>query len=258
VGHLPRRDYLDAIDSERRVLTLYLESDRLLRIADNSRQARTMERLRNELRGQIRQQLDGRRPFRGSVSVEIDLHATGVAQPPASPPSVKAYLDLLGKRGEKGLVYPDDERVCHLRVRRHASDHPINRAEPEDWLYMGSPRFPWGPATGVQARIVVRPLRLYVADFDRLFRRRDQIFGEPWGDSIGHDDEPNGSRFWARAWDDLNDNDRLDDLREEEFDDVNERGLYARGGFYDQSREMRAFREDRRTTDRRRASSSVD
>lgn len=82
----PRRDYLDAIDSERRALTLHLDSDRLLRTADNSRQARVMGRIRGELREQIRAQMLGRRAFRGPVSVEIDLHATGVSHPPTSPP----------------------------------------------------------------------------------------------------------------------------------------------------------------------------
>jgi hypothetical protein len=212
----PRRDYLDAVDSERRALTLRLDSDRLLRVPDNSKQARAMERIREELREQIRAQMVGRRAFRGPVSVEIDLHATGATQsPPASPPSVKAYLDLLGKRGEKGLVYPDDDLVRHLRVRRHASDHPIYRAQPEDWLHMDNPRFPWGPPTGVQVRIVVRSLRVYTADFDRLFRRRDQIFGEHERQPDWYDDEPEGARFWARGWDDLRDSDRLDELRAE-------------------------------------------
>lgn len=242
----PRRDYLDAVDSERRALTLHLDSNRLLRTGANSRQAaRAMDRIRGDLREQIRAQMVGRRAFRGQVSVEIDLHATGVGQPPTSPPSVKAYLDLLGKRGE-GLVYPDDALVCHLRVRRHAADHPINRAHPEDWLYMDAPRFPWGPAAGVQVRIVVRPLRVYITDYDRLFRRRDQIFSRHRRRSDWDDDEPEGARFWARGWDDLSDDDRLTELRKEDFDDANDRGLYAPNGLFDRSPEMAALRIDER------------
>lgn len=160
---------------------------------------------------------------------------------------MKAYLDLLGKRGERGLVYPDDDLVCCLRVRRHAPDHPINRAQPGDWLYMDAPRFPRGPTAGVQVRIVVRPLRVYIADHDRLFRRRDQIYGDRWGQPDWYDDKPEGARFWARGWDDLRDNDRLDELRKEDFDDANDRGLYAPGALFDHSPEMSAMRaEDRR------------
>lgn len=251
LAHQPRRDYLDAIDSERRVLRLRLTSELLLRKAERSnRQTRTMADLREVLRGQVREQMRGRRPFRRPVSVEIDLHATGMAQPPASPPSVKAYLDLLGKRGEPPLVYADDECVHHLRVRRHASDHPIARAEPEDWIHMDRPRLPWGPDQGVEVAITVRPLRTYIADYDRLFRRREQIFGEDlrrhrWDD----DDDRVGAGFWKEDWDDLHDDDRLRELRSEDADDRANRGLYAPGGLYDgwaHGQEMRMSERRRR------------
>ncbi len=250
VGYRPRRDYLDAIDSERRGLTLYLRSDRLLRIPETKSQARTMGRLRSDLREQIREQMKARRPFRRPVSVEIDLHATSVRQPPASPPSVKAYLDLLGKRGEQALVYRDDELVHHLRVRRHAPDHPILRAELEDWSYMRSAQFPWGPDDGVEARIVVRPLRLYTSDYDRLWERRDQVFDAARRYRWHHDDLA-GARFWNRQWDDERDDERLSELRREDRDDAADRGVYAPGGLFDASAEMRAMRlEDRRRRQR--------
>jgi hypothetical protein len=249
-GYRPRRDYLDAIDSERRSMTLYLRSDRLLRIPETKSQARTMGQLRSTLREQIREQMKGRGPFRRPVSVEIDLHATSVRQPPASPPSVKAYLDLLGKRGEQALVYRDDDLIHHLRVRRHAPDHPIHRAEPEDWSYIRSPQFPWGPADGVEARIVVKPLRLYTSDYDRLWQRRDQVFDDDRRHRWHHDD-PAGARFWARQWDDERDDERLSGLRQEDRDDANDRGLYAPGGLFDASAEMQAMRlEDRRRRQR--------
>jgi Holliday junction resolvase RusA-like endonuclease len=257
VGFQPRRDYLDAIDSERRSLTLYLRSDRLLRVAETGSQARVMGRLRRALRDQIREQMVGRRAFRGPVSVEIDLHATSVRQPPSSPPSVKAYLDLLGKRGEEGLVYPDDEVVRHLRVRRHAPDHPIHRAQPEDWIHMGQPSFPWGPDHGVEARIVLRPLRLYISDFDRLWRRSDQIFDRARS-SVWDRDEPAGARFWAHQWDDLRDHDRLAELRREDRDDVSDSGLYAPGGLFDASPEMRAIRMDDRRRRQRETKALLD
>jgi hypothetical protein len=183
------------------------------------------------------------------VSVEIDLHATELAQPPASPPSVKAYLDLLGKRGEPPLVYADDELVHHLRVRRHANDHPITRAEPEDWIHMDRPRLPWGPATGVEVKITVRPLRTYVADYERLFRRRDQIFGEKLERARWYDDYDDraGGGFWKEDWDDSRDSDRLSELRSEDADDEGDRGMYAPGGLYDSSAEARKMRmSDRR------------
>jgi hypothetical protein len=217
-----------------------------------------MDRIRDELREQIRAQMVGRRRFRGPVSVEIDLHAVGIVQPPASPPSVKAYLDLLGKRGAKGLVYEDDELVRHLRVRRHAADHPIRRAQPEDWLYMDDPRFPWGPSAGVRVVIVIRPLRVYVADYDRLFRRREQIFGDHATDRNWDDDKPAGARFWTRGWDDIRDSDRLRDLRSEDADDANSRGRFAPGGLYDHSSEMSVMRDEQRRRRRREIKALLD
>lgn len=74
----------------------------------------------------------GRRPFRGEVAVEIDLHAIGVQQPAASPPAVKAYLDLL-----QGIAYRDDRCIACLRVTRHAKDNPLFRGVPQDWIYSG-------------------------------------------------------------------------------------------------------------------------
>lgn len=253
VARQPRRDYFDAVDTQQRALTLYLRSDRLL-----SAHGRSMRRLREELRDQVRSQMGRRRPFRNPVSVEIDLHATAARQPPASPPSVKAYLDLLGKRGERGLVYADDELVHHLRVRRHAPDHPLNRSEPGDWLYIDDPRFPWGPADGVQVRVVVRPLRLYVADYDRLWRRRDEIFGDSWQrEEWDDDDEREGARFWERRWDDINDDDRLSELRQEDFDDANNRGLYAPDSLFDDVK-MAAIRTEQRRRRQREIKALLD
>lgn len=103
-----RRSYLDAIDGQRRRLRLKFISDDLLR-KPRTGQARRIGTLRGTLTEQARHQMRARRrrPFRGDVAVEIDLHAIGVPQPATSPPAVKAYLDLL-----EGIAYPDDRRLA--------------------------------------------------------------------------------------------------------------------------------------------------
>jgi hypothetical protein len=80
-----------------------------------------MRQLEATLAEQARAKMDHqhRRAFRGMVAVEIDLHAIGVQQPAASPPAVKAYLDLL-----IGIAYEDDRAIACLRVTRHAIDNP--------------------------------------------------------------------------------------------------------------------------------------
>jgi Holliday junction resolvase RusA-like endonuclease len=225
----PRRLYLDAVDAERRSLELHLESDELLRQSNNRAQKARMDAIRADLKAQVRTQLRRlrRRAFRGPVSVELDLHAVAVEQPSSSPPAVKAYLDLL-----KGLVYEDDRSVCHLRVARHARDNPLFREAPEDWLFRPDRRMPHGPPDGVAVRLRIMPLRVYTADYDRAFRLRDKIwegdgFRSRWSDDDGH-------QFWESGWQPIKDDDRLDELRAEHREDLNDEGpLYGPGGLYD-------------------------
>jgi len=186
-----------------------------------------MRALADDLTEQARDQMrsGGRRPFRGEVAVEIDLHAIGVQQPAASPPAVKAYLDLL-----QGIAYRDDRCIACLRVTRHAKDNPLFRGVPEDWIYSGTtPRFPHGPNSHVEVRITIQPLRTYVADVDRLFRLRERVFEDPYGDALDAD----GAEFFGNRFDHFDDDERLDELREEERDEAERRGLYAPGGLYD-------------------------
>lgn len=225
----PRRLYLDAIDAERRSLELYLESDQLLRQAGNRIQKARMDAVRADLKTQVRTQMQQlrRRAFRGPVSVELDLHAVAVEKPPSSPPTVKAYLDLL-----KGLVYEDDRSICHLRVARHARDNPMFREPPEDWLFRPDRRTPHGPPEGVAVRLRIMPQRVYTTDYDRAFRLRDKIwegagFRSRWADDDGHP-------FWEPGWQPDEDDDRLDELRAEHRADLNDEGpLYGSGGLYD-------------------------
>ena len=168
-----RRSYLDAVDGQRRRLRLKLVSDDLLRKPSTAVRTRRMRALADGLREQARDQVSsrGRRPFRGEVAVEIDLHAVGVPQPAASPRAVKAYLDLL-----QGIAYHDDVCIACLRVTRHAMDNPLFRGVAGDWVYRGAtPRFPHGPQSRVEVRITIQPLRTYVADVDRLFRARGGV-----------------------------------------------------------------------------------
>lgn len=229
-----RRSYLDAVDGERRRLRVKLVSDDLLRKPSTAVQARRMRALADDLAEQARHQTRSRarRPFRGDVAVEIDLHAIGVQQPAASPPAVKAYLDLL-----QGIVYRDDSCIACLRVTRHAKDNPLFRGVPEDWTYSGAtPRFPHGPKSHVEVRITIQPLRTYVADVDRLFRLREKVFEDRYGDALDAD----GAEFFGNLFDHFEDDNRLDELREEERDESERRGLYAPGGLFDAHPELAA------------------
>lgn len=219
--HWARRTYLDSVDAERRRLRLSLVSDDLFRKGTNPGQRRRMRRLAAELCDQARMQMRSqtRRAFRREVAVEIDLHAVRVEQPPASPPAVKAYLDLL-----EGIGYPNDEVVSYLRVTRHASDNPWFRREADsfDLLYGSRPRIPHGPEGHVEAEVLIQPLRTYISDFDRVFRLQEEVFGDRW--EVG--DEP-GAEFFSEQFDHGADSFRMDDLLEEERDDQAGRGVYS-------------------------------
>jgi hypothetical protein len=225
-----RRSYLDAVDSQRRRLRLKLTSEGLLRKPATKQGARMRLRAAG-LREQAQEQMraGGRRPFRGEVAVDLDLHAVGVEQPAASPPTVKAYLDLL-----QGIAYGDDRAVRYLRVTRHASDNPLFRRVPGDWIYGPTPRFPHGPKTHVEVRIKIQPLRTYVADANRLFLLRDHVFGED------ADGDADGVEFFDNRFAHMEDDDLLDELRDEHQEDLEGRGLFAPGEFYDRDPELRA------------------
>lgn len=108
-------------------------------------------------REEARQQMDllGLKPFKGPVSVEINLHA-GEGPPPAQMPAVvKAYLD-----GLEGIAYDDDRKVEHLVVQRYALDHPSFQDLESD----GKGR------RGIVVSIEVRSLADYTARYDRAVR----------------------------------------------------------------------------------------
>lgn len=222
--HSDRRTYLDAVDAQRRRLRFKLVSDELLRKGETRVQRHRMQALADDLRAQLRTRIRalGRHAFRGQVAVEIDLRAVSIDQPPASPPAVKAYLDLL-----EGIAYADDRAVAYLRVTRDAADNPWFRRTRGgyDLLYGSLPRIPHGPKDHVEVEIVIQPVCTYVADFDRVFDLRELVFEGDWDDR----DEP-GAEFFSQRFDHGSDDNRMDDLEEEERDDLAGRGIYANEG----------------------------
>ena len=239
VRHWDRREYLDAVDAGRRVVRLELASQSLLRKADKNRtQVRRMRRLAAELAEQVREQMRAqrRRRFRSPVAVRIELLALDLEQPPGTAPSVKAYLDLL-----QGLVYDDDRDVHLVHAARHASDNPLLRDDSHGWIWdLPRPRFPVGPLDGVRAAIEVLPLRLYAAGYDALWHRRDEVFDRG---SNRFSDADGAAFFPTEEEEDPLAGDRLDDLRQEQHEDLENAGpLYGPGGLYDRDDESRAGR----------------
>lgn len=228
-----RRTYLDAVDAQRRRIRFRLVSDELLRKGETRVQKRRMQHLATDLRAQLRTQIRalGRHAFRGQVAVEIDLRAVSIGQPPASPPAVKAYLDLL-----KGIAYADDSAVVYLRVTRDAEDNPWFRRTrgAYDVLYGSRPRIPHGPMDHVEVEIAIQPVRTYVADFDRVFDLRELVFE---GD-CDYRDQP-GSEVFSQRFDHGHDDNRMGDLEEEERDHLAGRGLYANDGPFVLDTELR-------------------
>lgn len=218
VGLLPPDrlyDYLDAVAaSGRRRLWLDVRTPELLRTTNNrtqaKRQAGYLKAAQAQIQTQMRQQR--RRAFRGDVSVELDIYAMGLPNPPTAAKSIKRYLDAMSK-----LVYRDDEQVAQLAVHRLADDHPRWRNHPAKRnadLRAASNRLP-------SALITVLPLRLYVADYDRAFRLHDAIARD-----CDYDYRDEGQELWSNDWN-YGDDHRLDELRENRRDAELRRGAYA-------------------------------
>jgi len=195
-------DYLDANATWRRTLMLQVETPELLRVGANRVQRRRQEELLDEARGQLRaaMQKQRRRAFRGEVSVEMHIHIAGGGEPPSAPKSVKRYLDAL-----TGIAYADDRQLGHLLVRRFAPDR--HRASHK-------------PDRSASVQIVITPLRLYIADYDRVFARRDGLKRDGDVDhevvAFFEDDDPQNFG-----------DDELDDLLEERREDTRHEGVYS-------------------------------
>jgi Holliday junction resolvase RusA-like endonuclease len=195
-------DYLDANATWRRTLRLQVETPELLRVGANRVQRRRQEELLDEARGQLRaaMQKQRRRAFRGEISVEMHIHIAGGGEPPSAPKSVKRYLDAL-----TGIAYADDRQLGHLLVRRFAPDR--HRASHK-------------PDRSASVQIVITPLRLYVADYDRVFARRDGLKRDGDVDhevvAFFEDDDPHNFG-----------DDELDDLLEERREDARHEGVYS-------------------------------
>ena len=156
-------DYLDANATWRRTLSLRVKTPELLRVGTNRVQRRRQDELLAEARSQLRETMEKnrRRAFRGVVSVELDIHIPGGSEAPSAPKSVKRYLDALA-----GIAYADDRQLGHLVVRRFAPDHPWAR---------GQVRAAHEPGEAASVHMLITPLRLYVADYDRVFAHRAEL-----------------------------------------------------------------------------------
>jgi Holliday junction resolvase RusA-like endonuclease len=167
-----------------------------------------------------------RRALRGEVSVELQIFAPDGVDAPSAPRSVKRYLDAL-----QGIVYANDRQVGHLCVRRFASDHPYMRDRADR---VGNQQDPVGAHT---VFVTVLPLRLYVADYDR-------VFGSGYG--LMQDDsdvDPDAMAFFEDGWE-HRDGDELDDLYDERREDIQGTGLYSLSE-PTMAETMRAIRERR-------------
>jgi Holliday junction resolvase RusA-like endonuclease len=210
-------DYLGANELWRRSLRLGFTTAALLRKSDNRRQHARQEALVAEVRAQARAQMreQRRRAFRGDVSVEMTMYAPTVQSPPAAPTSVKAYLDALN-----GIVWADDRQVSHLTVDRVAADHPWQRRAREgreSQAALGTEeRQPW-------VSLVVLPARVYTEHYDRMWRLRDDIVSGRYDHDLDLDD---AGDFWDYRWN-VDDDERLDELRSERRDELAGRGIYG-------------------------------
>ncbi len=195
-------DYLDANATWRRTLRLQVKTPELLGVGANRVQRRRQDELLDEAHGQLRaaMQKQRRRAFRGEVSVEMHIHIAGGGEPPSAPKSVKRYLDAL-----TGIAYADDRQLGHLLVRRFAPDR--HRASHK-------------PDRSASVQIVITPLRLYVADYDRVFARRDDLTrdGDVDHEAVAffEDDDPHNFEHGD-----------LDDLLEERREDTRHEGVYS-------------------------------
>ncbi len=129
----------------------------------------------------------------------MHIHIAGGGEPPSAPKSVKRYLDAL-----TGIAYADDRQLGHLLVRRFAPDR--HRASHK-------------PDRSASVQIVIT-LRLYVADYDRVFARRDDLTrdGDVDHEAVAffEDDDPHNFEHGD-----------LDDLLEERREDTATRGFTA-------------------------------
>jgi Holliday junction resolvase RusA-like endonuclease len=165
-------DYFDALAVSDRSICLSIETPKLLRVRENRRQARQHDQLLASVRSQVADQMASlkRHAFREEVSIELTIFA-GAGPSPSAPKSVKAYLDAL-----QGIVYSDDHRVGHLTVERFAEDHPARRQAERAGMTTLSEAAPTRESCTVY--VVALPLRLYVANYARLFSSsaREQIW----------------------------------------------------------------------------------
>jgi Holliday junction resolvase RusA-like endonuclease len=151
-----------------------------------------------------------RRAFRGEVSVEMHIDAPGDDEAPSAPKSVKRYLDAL-----TGIAYADDRQVGHLLVWRSAHDHPYARRSADNQTHAIHK-----PDKAPSVHMVITPLRLYVADYDRVFARHGDLTQESDFDreAIAFFEDDDSHHFG---------HDELDDLRAERRDDARNEGLYS-------------------------------
>jgi hypothetical protein len=162
-GKTEAADALQVLATRRRELPLSLITERPLRKAPRMPK-KTKTTLREEVRGQIDEQLRKRRRrcFRGRVAVDLELLLPRGRYEAEMAPVVKEYLDVLC-----GPVYADDAIIDHLMVTCSYTDEGV-------------------------AKALVRclPVDLFAAGFDRSFRVSRELglqdpdahpSTQPWG-----------------------------------------------------------------------------
>lgn len=106
-----RLDALNVLAADRRELTLGIRTAQPLPKSRNRKQKKVIDRLRDQARTQIDQQLSdrARRAFRGHVAVEVRASVSPGRGVPDLPTMVKEYMDQLVR-----TVVQDHSVVDHL------------------------------------------------------------------------------------------------------------------------------------------------
>lgn len=141
---------------ERR-LTLFIESDELLRKPKTAKQRARFKEEESAFQNQAQEQAAalGFVALSGPVSIHLHTHAPQSDNQPQIPPVAKAYLDAM-----QGIAYEDDRQVEHLVVRQDTLAHPMmdgfTPAEDE--------------STKAAVFVEVEPLKDYTMRYDRALR----------------------------------------------------------------------------------------
>lgn len=159
----------DFLPNDSSSLSLFFESDSLLRKGNNRQQRRQVAALEAEFRrfAEAEAEFFGFQCLEGPVSVSLHIFGLEEGGNPQLPPVVKAHLDAM-----RGIAYADDCQVEHFTVEQAPWDHP--------WM-SERPRMPEIERSQAAVSFKVEPLDRYTDRYDRAYRstwwRRDST---PW------------------------------------------------------------------------------